>query len=162
MTKEKSGETGLLSSLADFQKLINTELEFRFKLSGQEVSIMYRRLTPDKQEECNKIYDFLASDFRLQSQEVMPPKTEKGFDTDDPTYLAALRGKAIEARAVALYWAVPMFQDGCDGKVRADVVKHIQGLGVDILLTSLYQKVTLGDLELVETANFTSSVAQGD
>jgi len=51
MTKEKSGETGLLSSLADFQKLINTELEFRFKLSGQEVSIMYRRLTPDKQEE---------------------------------------------------------------------------------------------------------------
>jgi len=160
-TQKEASKVESLTSLSAFKELVAERLKFRFRLQGKLMEIEYERLSPEKQAEINKVYDWHVGDMRLQSHEVFPPKKGDTHDLGDAEYLRALKQKEIEARALALYEAVPLFRgEGERLTDRKEIVAHIQSLGTDALLTALHSKIVIGDVELADMANFTTGAEQ--
>lgn len=141
-----------VNSLAEAQKIADEFVSVPIMLNGQTMEVDVRRLRPD--EDCQ-----LAA--MLES--VVPPikqgKTPEDdrIDFQNADFLKRKAEAEIGARALAIYWCVPIFSGERPGLTRKDeIVGFVQGKLTNSILNLLYAETRTGGIRIPEGINFFS------
>jgi hypothetical protein len=141
----------VVTSLEQLQKECERNLKIEFDYDGKKFQMEARRLTPAQDAKLAEILDL-----------IVPPMIRgKQMEDDRPdvTNLEFIQKKnqaAIIARALALYWCVPVFGAEKPGlEKREEIVAFIQSKLNDQILNILYNAIRQGGVTIAELVNFT-------
>lgn len=142
-----------VTSIADLQKACEQILVVQFDLGENTYQIDVRRLNPKEDAAIESIINA-----------VVPPVLKGAKPEEDrlnyyaPEYMKAKAEAEIKARAVALYWCVPIFQkEKPDLVEQPHIVEFIQSKFNHAILDILWQAVREPGVKLAQLVNFTSS-----
>ena len=143
--------TGPLTSLAEIQKLCSNTRDVVFELNGRECRLPVRQLTPAEEARVSEVINSVM------------PSIIKGKTPDDdrvdytnPEFIKRKNEAAVKGRALALYWAVPAFQEARPGLTdEKQITDYIQGQLNETVLNLLNQAAREGGVTLAEVVNFT-------
>ena len=141
-----------ITNLADLEAYFTKRREVTLDVFGQQCVMQVRTLTPAEDAVISGIIDA-----------VVPP-VERGRTIEDdrpnfsdPAYLKRREAAFTEARALAIYWAVPAMSAGQPGMTDTSAIKiYIQGSKVSVqVLNALYNAIRGGGVQEATLVNFT-------
>lgn len=147
-----------ITSLADLKAICEQKFTVELSLLGSDpVQIEGRQLTPTE-----------SSTLDDMERGVIPPSVggEKGqearFNFNDAAYMRTKATMRLTVRALALYWAYPMFNEAkpnmSDPAMIREFVQHA-GL-TDMVLQVLHQALQTGGVRKIDIVNFLSAPSQ--
>jgi hypothetical protein len=142
-----------IKSLDELRGIVEKTVTVEVIFDGRPLAIEVRRLTPREDMIIQEILDVV----------VCPVIQGKTPEQDRPDYasLDYIRKKnqaEVEARALAIYWCVPILQQGRPGLTdRREITDYVQSLLNAQMLTVLFAAVRHGGVTLGELVNFTST-----
>lgn len=158
-TTTKSNGTLTITSLDELEALCRAPIDVEIKLGAREIKVPVRRLTPAE-----------AARVDLIARKALPPvltdpaTKQQRYDFTNPKYVEERARHGIQARAVAVFVACPLFRNapGVDGSDVEKVTEFVQGKATEEILEQIYEvaaRGTRGIEEEIERANFTPSPA---
>lgn len=152
-TEEPKAPPTVITSLAELDALCRKRSKVEFDLNGQKCSLEVRKLTPMEESKVNEIVESVTP-------AVIKGKTpeEDRLDLTNAKYIKDKNDASLKARAQALYWAVPAFQEGKPGLTDPNLVRdYVQGLLTEPILNMLWNATRESGVNLAELVNFTLS-----
>lgn len=132
-----------ITSLKDLQALCSKRHKVEFEFDGSPVSIEIRRLTPAEQARIAEIVDSVVPPI----QKGKLPEEDR-VNTLDPEYRKKKNLAIVEARSLAIYWAVPSFQEIEPGLTDpAAIAKVVQGALTEPILNALWDVLQDGGIK---------------
>lgn len=143
--KKKQPEYRQLKSIEDLEKACSRPVVVECVIQGDRIRFEGRRLTPDERRRLQVLLE-------LALPPELPPEREGGeprYDFRDPKYLEARALNRRRARALALYWAFPIFQTETplneDQIVERIENSHVDDSVLELAFTLLTQEITAVD-----------------
>jgi hypothetical protein len=140
-----------IKSLAELQAECEKTIYVDVDYNRKPFRIPARRLRPSEDAALDDIIN-----------SVMPPMIRGKTMEDDrpdfqnPDYIKNRNRVEIEARALGLYWTVPLFADAQPGLTdRKQIVEFVQSKFNAQILSLLWQAIRDGGITLAELVNFT-------
>lgn len=140
-----------IATLDELSAILDKPMTVEIDFMGQVIQIDCRRLTPAESAILSEIVD-----------EAIPPvikgKTmdDDRPDYDNPIFLKKKAQVAIEARAMGIYWCVPMFNQAKPGLTnRVEVTNFVQSKLNEGVLRALWQSISMAGVNRADLVNFT-------
>lgn len=110
-----------------------------------ELTFTIRRLKPEQEMEIQSLGFETLPPIKVSKD----PKAEPSFDLSDPAWQAKQRQNQLRCRSLALYYGVPVFEEGLKGQVTNEkgevdlekLVVAVQAHGVSEVLEQLFDAV---------------------
>jgi hypothetical protein len=137
-------------SIAELEQLCREMIAVKIPVGRRIVEIDVRLLTPSENEKLELILS-----------EAHPPTRTRAdgqieFDRSEPEYIKKLAHRQKLARAMALYWCVPLLAEGRPGlSERERVYEYVQGQLTDVAQEALYAVARSEQLVFEERLHFT-------
>ncbi len=140
-----------ITTLDELSAIVDKPLTVEIDFLGQVLQIDCRRLTPAESAILSEIVD-----------EAIPPvikgrtMDEDRPDYDNPAFLKKKALVSLEARAMAIYWCVPMFNQAKPGLTnRSEITAFVQSKLNDGVLRALWQSISMPGVNRADLVNFT-------
>jgi hypothetical protein len=141
-------------SLALLQAQCEKKKAVHFTLDGLPYSIEVRTLLPEEDAQLDQLLDSVIPPMKAATG--AKPGDPMIPDIANPDYQKRKNDTYLTARALALYWAVPVFSAEKPGlKTATEITEFVQKKLTTQLLDILFNGVRNGRIELAALVNFT-------
>ena len=147
-----AGKPKKVTTLTEMQSFADEFVSLPFMLNGHAIEVDVRRMRPDEDAQLAALLEG-----------VMPPikqgKTPEDdrIDFQNVEFLKRKSAAEITARALAIYWCVPIFNADKPNLVRHDeITSHVQSKMTNQILNLLYAETRSGGIRIPEQVNFFS------
>ena len=140
------------SSLSELQKFADLLTEVPISLNGNTFMVDVRRMRPEEEAKLAAILDAVTPPIKTGKT----PEDDR-IDFQNPAFIKAKATAEITARALALYWCVPLFGVEKPGLANQnEITEFVQSKLTNAVLNILYAETRNGGIRIPEMANFFS------
>lgn len=142
-----------VSSLADLQKFCEQSILVEFNFLTQTFQVEARKLTPKEDATLDEIMNTILPPVVRGEK----PELDR-INYHDANFVKLKSAVDIKARALGIYWCVPIFQKEKPGLTKQeDILDFVQSKFNAMILDVLWQAIRNGGVTMATLVNFTSS-----